>query len=400
MFIKTKMKSIFEAKAISETLQTRKNIINIFITAAVLAFGINLVSSYFSTDVHTDYLTKIRNIGLIIILVAFIVSIRNLWKSKRVVVIDGVVTLDVVNNELIKIPGYLLSVELNNIIKAGFIENEAWRNTWNLNPLIKISNVTALNSQSNVVKLDTASQQNAVKYAAIVKTKTGPNVNQKSKDLLTEAAEFMVLDNLSTHLSDHFGKLDSEKTSPIIEFKKEHISKLVLSNRFLSLLTTPLEDRSIFGKLNQQEINSDDVITSITGTDGSIYSRFDLKLPSESKLKRKSNGELRLETKVFILEAKIIFDGYSHLLPSGFGYAYLGKNSNQIHNMKLKIQISTQVKLLSLLFSYNQSNYIWMDSFVENLCDKFSFNKFLEEINWSTVSTYLHVSQTIANTEK
>jgi len=134
-------------------------------------------------------------------------------------------------------------------------------------------------------------------YISIVRVEVDDDhlTKQKASRLLDEALQFVLLEELSTHLSTYFTNSNSDQIS---ELSREDIPAFLLQNRVLNLLTTPIEQRDVFLKaFPSQENRPDGVLYSLWGSDGSMYSRFDLNLPKDSKVSFLSRGALRIETK-------------------------------------------------------------------------------------------------------
>ena len=399
------MRHPFNTKAITETLQLRKYIVELFITAAVLSLGVNLVSSYLTDKQLTQPLDWLI-IGLILVFLTLVTFLVGIWNSRRrKILIDAIISFDVETNRLLKIPGYRFSTELCNTVNAAFAENENLKRLWSEHPLKQQLREEVLKESSNNNVLEFPSQENnaePVKYWAISKSSSQPKIPLESSTIAIEAVEYLLIDALSINLSKYFHHLsDDQKIKYISEFNRDHIEEFLNTNRFLSILSKPINEREIFKHLSFGAENNDEIL-EVRGSDESVFRKFRLLLPLESKLKKNECGNFVIENKRFNLNFKVLFKGYSYNLPDGFEFAYLGRGqlTNSTHSMKVQIEIESTIKLKSLISFKNWELYLWMDSFLEDICVKFSFEHFLSEINWGSVSTHFHVLQILGKKNK
>lgn len=385
------MKNNFISKAITETLEHRKRFLEVIFTVAVLSTGINLSCIYFTAP-KDQQPTAILCLGLTLTLLPLIHIFLNLcFHRKREALIEAAFCLDNQNNEAKKILGYKFSTDLCSILQAGFIENPAWQRLWNDHPIIQITPTSK--SYENVVSIAPHKSDDA-KLIQMTEVSTSYKPIPRSAILMVEGIEFMILATLSIHLSDHFKRVNPDKASDLIyEFKRTDFSKLLMDNRFLGLFSTPLENRPIFS--NVPNISQTSNLTEIRGVNGERYTNFKLKLPKETVVERPKHGCLQLTNSRFKLKIEVIYEGYDFNLPDGFEQAYIGLAPNAISTKKIKLKITNEIYLKSLFSFKNWQYYSWLDSFVEELYSQFSFEEFIKQINWSTVSTLLHTQQTL-----
>jgi len=387
-----KMKKNFISRAILETLEHRKRFLEVILTVAVLSTGINLICTYFTAG-PSQQSPLILYIGLTCTLLPLLSLFLNLCVNrKRKALIETVFCLNNNDNVLTKILGYKFSTNLSDVFKAGFIENIAWKKLWDDDPIIRKTN--NLENFDNVVSIASQKGEDA-KFIQKTEVSTAYSPITKASTLLVEGIEFMILELLSIHLNDYFRQYNSDKAKEFIsEFDRSDFSRLLLDNRFLSLFSTSLENRHIFAEVAKKNLNSN--VTEIRGFDGSYYKKFKLILPRETTIERPALGCIELKNARFKLKIKIKYENYNYNLPDGFEQAYIGVAPAEITTKKVKLEIENEVNLVSLLNFKNWQYYSWLDSFIEELYNQFSFEEFLTQINWSTVSTLLHTQQTLS----
>lgn len=394
------MKDLTKNETITNALKVKQQLIEIVFTAAVLTLGINLLSYYITQPYSPGNNLVFLYFGIFFIAIAAIVLILKLRETSREEEIDCVISINIEDHQLIKIMGYRFSTDLNDVITAGLKENKAWKTTWENNPLISLKNITS--KSENVIPLGVTTIENKKTFSSVIENEeiSAAVRENKSNKLLVEAVEFMIIDQLSKHLSEHFNKISPKKKPLVKKYQREDFSAFLLKNRFLNLLTTPFEDRAEFIGISKSDIKEKGELTFIKGTDGTIYRRLILTLPTNTKLeKTDDSSSFCVTTSRFKLSMCINSEGYGHIMPSGFEYAYI-KNDQNIKSLKLKIRIKADVRLLSLLTFSNWEYYTWMDSYINTLKEKYSFSSFLKEINWSEASTNLHITQIMRSKEK
>ena len=207
--------------------------------------------------------------------------------------------------------------------------------------------------------------------------------------------EFVILEQLSSHLSSYFQEFD-DQDNQIVEYNRKHVPDLLLENRILSLLTTPIEDRATFAKSKLSSKSPDGTIHATYGSDGAMYTRFDLILPKGTKIKRPYPGVLELENDRVALTVYIDYEGYSTSLPHDFAEAFLGVPRHSIEPLQVNIFLITKIKILALLRWRSWRYYQWIDSFAERLRDFSQFSQFLEKIDWEATITHFRIRNNIA----
>lgn len=375
-------------------LTKREEIVHIIIVAAIFAFGIDLLASFlFSQLTYGSNNLLFIGLGLLVFALSYLAFIV-LRTRRSFYEFTGVIPIDRNKKRVIVISGYGLTAEMCRTLDAVFLENEAFEAAWQSEPPVTQINSDSSNGmyESNDQLQDTMESSEPI-YFAVVKEKNFELA--KPAAILMEVMEFLVLKQLSLHLSAYFGEFD-EQDKQIMEYNRHHVPELLLENRILSLLSAPLEDRAIFAKANLPESPSG-TIYSIYSTDGSMYSRFDLILPTGTVVKRPAPGVLVLENSRVSLILRVEFEGYNANLPQEFEPSYMGMERNLINSFQVKIFLTTKVKTAALLRGRGWKYYNWVDSFAEKLEEFSHFSRFLQKINWDSAMTQCRIETNLRN---
>jgi hypothetical protein len=265
--------------------------------------------------------------------------------------------------------------------------------------------------------------------------------NTAARQLAREAIEYFVLDMLSLHLSGHFENNPRIADDEIVRILREDIPDVLLRNHFLDLFSRPIAERSAFAPLQEFEQGKgvrqpsstdehgaekrikkrqEDDGTKVTlghppergvyqrvgavcfqkGKDGAIFDRFELILPAKSRVKRLDPSTISIDTGRFVMRISSEFDGYSANLPGGFEKSYLRLESEgdlqqgpSIHTYSVKLQLSVRFRPFVLLTSKGWEYHRWVDSFLEELQESFSFERFLSKIGWEASLTVARLTQ-------
>jgi hypothetical protein len=210
--------------------------------------------------------------------------------------------------------------------------------------------------------------------------------NLSSKKIINEALEYYIIELLSTHLTDYFNTIDKQNKE-IKEYKREDIPEVLLTNRFLDLFSKPVSDRPKFSV----QIPPGEILSSLhfmtSGMKPIYYFKFDLNLPLETKIVRTSNNCLQFNTKKFIIKLNTIFEGFNKFIPIGFIENYLKEDETNVIGYAFEIVIEIKLKVRGLIIGSGWEYYSWIDSFVEDLESKISFEQYFKEIGWEAAFT-------------
>ena len=265
--------------------------------------------------------------------------------------------------KLLYVPAYHLASEFESIASAAFKENPALERQW----------------QGEIQQLFHSGK--AVPPGGLMR----PGYMR----VATEIAEYILLEQLSVHLTDYFNTPSLEE-SQLETLKRNDIPDVLLSNRILELISRDLEDRPWYEE-KSEPTSPDTVVTAVFGP-GERYSRFDLTLPKGSTVQRKGPGSLIINSKMISLELSVkIGPDYNPVDPSFANY-YLGKrNDASVTEMLVRYEINAHIRR-GLGFRIDSWRYYsWLESFIESVRRDFDREEFLRRISWESSEVLLRV---------
>jgi hypothetical protein len=369
-------------KLITRILDARTNLFYAVFVATLLAFGVNITSSW-TALYFDDYPALMLTAGGLFIALAFLIFIRTLIRQGDLnCSFETLVLLDLDRKCVIPIHDYDFSEKLAQYTKAAFLENPALTAKWEsgLFPPRPASSTSDSPSSTQVEK------NKVPQYWAVVQIASSEAPAIPKSPILIEAVEFCILDFLSLHLSQYFDEIGGDE-SKMEALNRKHIPDVLLENRILSLLTTPIEDRPIFMKAGMDKSPPKGIIHSIRSSDGASYELFHLTLPKGTRISRPQPGEIKLDHKIFTLSISVDYEGFTSNLPDYFIDHYVSHKKIRHAARKLDIKISARLHSRALL-SFNDWVYFkWLDSFIEYLKSRVCFESFLSRIDWASTAT-------------
>jgi hypothetical protein len=209
--------------------------------------------------------------------------------------------------------------------------------------------------------------------------------NPQSVELVKEAVEYVLLDQLALHLQSHFNE-SRYKADLVTQYSRKDIPHLLLQNRVLALLSSPYQERAVFADW-RTDAKPGKTIVQAWGPGGEIYRPFELALPSHTKIRRTATGELQLDSpRLGILVGVDYERAVSNELSSSYIEMVLGRDPWGVQGHKITVTFSYTVKTLALLRTSGWEYYEWVDSFAERLREFLSIERYLECIQWPSVS--------------
>ena len=376
---------IEQKNTLAEMLTGKKDLLRLFVLATVLAFSVGILASLVAaqTAVPTVYVYSVAGAltALALILLAADLRFSMSFEDK----LEGVLFLNPEKNELLPVKGYELSKDLTRVLAAVKAESRSIYSEWDTSPLVpkKAPNQPAVSTDAE--RIDKPS------YIGIYRVTVAeePPAPPKAVRLLDEAILFVLLDELSTHLSTYFN--DSSDDEHISKIHREDIPAFLLQNRVLNLLTTPIEQRDVFmSAFPDNRDRPEGELHSLWGSDGAMYSRFDLTLPKHTRVSHTDTGSIRIETKRLDLEISGRYTGSSAVASRAFVGQYLGKRWEDVDCRKVQVVLRCRIKPLALLSTKGWEHYRWLDSFRLRLRRSVDFNAFLEGIHWEMIEPVLY----------
>jgi hypothetical protein len=369
-----------ETQRLKEVISKRKEFVLLVLAAAVLAFGINIFIGYIlqTKEVPKEEIIFIGTTAIIIVLIGMLLfSFRSRKYSKT---INACFLINHKTNRLLAIRDYDFSEDLTHIINSILAENDALKTIWD---------TTLLHAQDTRKRIPRLSRRASATLAK--QARTNPNEGKEAISLLLEAIEYIVLEELSAHLSSYFSSYVNED-SYIQEYQWEDIPALLLQNRVLALLSVADgEKENNFKESSATATVSTDTIDSLPNPKIPMNNRFDLILPTGTSIHRPRPGKIELEKKHLRLTMDIEYPGSSQSLPIDFIVMFLGVDDpDEVDAKQVNIKITYTVKALSLLFQSGWEYFYWVESFKERLDDVFSVDNYFKRINLDTLSVLFH----------
>ncbi|MEU8061787.1 hypothetical protein [Microbispora bryophytorum] len=245
------------------------------------------------------------------------------------------------------LPGYRFSEEFAQILNATLSENAALRNQWESHPLG--------HSRSTV-------------------SHRGTTQDSASFRLVREAAEYVILRELSHHLDRHFnrGHFNPEL---LVEVTRDQLSDILMSNRVLEMISRDIKDRP--GMFDRLDANNGKNYGSAFQ-----YALFRLTLPKGSKLRRLASGALLIDGPALRLEISTAMNGANPYFYPLFVTHVMGREYKDTGRWKIDFRISAKIKKPLVIPASRWPYHSWFESFTQRLEHKFAYKSFFADINW------------------
>lgn len=342
----------------------------IVLVAIFIAFGISLASGAVLMVAGLSPYTSLA-IGLAVCLLsACYLFYRALSPRTKTRHYEGFFVYSSKHNTIIPVPRYRFSEGIRRYLSAAFAENKALKILWQKE---------ALRSAPSDIE-DTVEP-------------TRSETNPASYGLISEAAEYFVLEEFSTHLTDYF-QAEKFRRENLCQFARHDIPSAFLNNRFLELFSKEMRDRPAFVR-DTLDTNHEypppvvEVVASYKES-GELYQRFDLVLPKGSELLKPRAHAFEIKTKKFNIAVSVRFEGMNTVLPHGFEKRYLGVDLYpEGVAYSIDIELKVVFKFGILLLGLGRAYYAWIDSLLDTLDEHISEDKFFEGIGWDTAVTVI-----------
>ncbi|MGE0563565.1 MAG: hypothetical protein AB7O50_03535 [Pseudolabrys sp.] len=356
---------------VESVLEFRGSFVEIIVVAVAIGLSISLFA-----DALAQKLGQIWSVAVgttLSGLAIFILIARVVPKINRQLSLEGVLVIGP-QGRPVTIDRYVFSRELSDSFRALFLENKALEKTW-----LK---------QKGAFQVDAAAKKTS---------KEAVMEMQANKRLVREGVEYFVLDCLSLELSGYFNRNPEIDEKAIVTLERNDIPSVLLSNRFLDLLSRPMEEREVFSNFSRGETQDEPdremkLVAAFTG-EGAIFDRFELVLPRGSTVSRGSDHSLLIDTKRFSLRFEVKFDGYGAVLPFKFEESYLGTKFDKTASYKVDIVVDVKFKWATILSRSGWQYFRWIDLFIRELERRFSFELFLDHVGWETARTMMLVNK-------
>jgi hypothetical protein len=213
-----------EGNLLSQILLERTNLVNIIILTIVASLGVNLITSSVTELNITPFSVLIIGIILTLISISYFIALVLGNRTKRRAY-EGLFILDRKKKELITIPRYKFSETLSRCFHHAFVENHDIKLVWDK---------SIPTSRHSIDKGDIWENKEELNDQAIKQF-----LNSPDKNLIKEATEYFLIDELSLHLSSFFN--NKFKQQNVQQFHRQDIPTILISNRFLDLFSRPMK---------------------------------------------------------------------------------------------------------------------------------------------------------------
>jgi hypothetical protein len=398
-----KVESSFMESPVKELLGRRIGFLKLVLVAALLALGINLLSTYLSNlqfvRPYLGWISLVLTVGALSWVLALTFGQRSVDYSY-----EAEFLFDPKEKRLVRIPNYDFSKELSEVMSAVFAENKGLEKIWVEDPLVDYQ-PPPLQHENNIKSGAASATRKPQPLVSGVLRRVSedassahdmghrPAGQRRSAALLREAVEYVLLDQLTFHLQAHFTE-SRYRTGLVTRYYRKDIPDLLLQNRVLALLSSPYEDRAIFADACKDNKPGEMIIVA-WGPTGERYRLFELALPSRTRIRRTTTGELELNTPRLSIRIGVDYQGcVSNELSSDYIALLLGRDPREVEGLKLTVTFAYSVKTLALLRASGWDYYAWVDSFTARLREFLSIENYLEHTQWPSVALQ---SQIVAN---
>lgn len=369
--------------SLSEALASKQELIKAATLAVFAALAIGILAGIV-VEIASSYIGVISAACILIILGTLAILVRQLLGSLTFSdKLEATVIFDSKAGSLIDVRGYKYARELCRVIDAVKAENKAIHAEWTNDPLFEKRKPKSIPDTS----------EGLVWYAIAKVTIPAASDGQSAAiQFLEEVTAFIILEELSLHLSSHFTNKGDQ--GQLVELVRDDIPEFLLKNRILNLLSTPIEQREIFlNAFPDPEKRPEGEIYGLFGSNGAMFQRFDLTLPAKGKVTNIGKNGFGLETDRFALQVSLQYVGNFTPISASFARDYIGCSFRDIQSRSVVIRVSGRIKPFSLLNSTGWEYHDWLDSFRARLRRNFHFEQFLEDIHWKIIEPLLYAGR-------
>lgn len=366
---------------IRRAVSGRTQFVELVVIALLVALGVDLISTGLRTVASiSDTASLAIGIGLCLISLMYLGG-RVFAGHSETRRLAGFLIYDSSANEIVAVPRYELAEDITHYLRAALAEDKALAVLWEREP------VRAFGADSaEVIESDAFSMTVLVKEL-------------RSFNILGEVIEYWLLKKLSTHLTDYFSQgRFSEKS--LTEYGRADIADILLSNRFLELISKPMDQRPDFVHQTLEPSLFGDPLGSQSAS-GALYERFYLMLPKSSVIRRgpeshdPGESRIEIETSRIKISFNVKFTVFHALLPAGFLGDYLRPRDraalDSLEPRQVYITVEIRLKPGALLSPLGWEYYRWIDSFLTELELSVSEEAFFQRIGWESARTIVDI---------
>jgi hypothetical protein len=368
---------------LQDRFKEKTQLTKLIVTTIIFALGVNMIAS--SLVELTLNKKVILSIGILLSIFSLGFFVLDLVKRNTLYKkISIPLPFERATNKLIEIPRFRINEDIIGILSATFKENKALEKLWNENRM-SIREDNNSNTKGTILVWGESSNE--------------ADVKNQAKEILKEAAEFFVIQDLSNHLADYFNGFENrEKYVDVI--KRNEIPDILIKNRIIYQLTAPFKERLPFIQSDMKIPSSEENIIGIYGEDGTYYKNLILTLPKKTKVFKDTEGGLILDSNKFKVRINVINENYSYVLPEGFLELYMKASEENVDIQTLILEIEAKIKPFAYFFTKWWKLNNWFDVFFFDLLDKCSFESFIERIAWDERITDFWLHTEINDTDQ
>lgn len=358
---------------ITQLLNNRIIFIELVIATVILALSINLISSSVIELKWISPLWAFYVACFLTVVSTIYFVVRLLWSRALKHAFHGFLIIHKKKNEVMDVLRYDYGQDLYRYMRAAFAENAAIKKMWDKEPISK--------------DFDFDKETGKVSHT-----------KGKGRQLIVEATEYYILENLSSHLTDYFNqpKFDEEY---LHVFTRKDIPEVLLSNRFLEMFSKPMEDRPLFAGEEHAPPHYGEVVM-VTSAGGALYSRFDLTLPKGAAISRGKSNELVISTNRFEMIISVDFGGFGAAIPWEYQRHILRIDPKDCHDYQVGVNLNVSFKFASLFLPGGWEYYRWIESFIESFDANFSEERHFIDIGWESVLTLIQYHENQKDTAR
>lgn len=349
-------------------VEERKNqLFKNLVLVSLLSIGISLLANFFSNKYDSNNL--LLWIGLSLIVIVIIAYLVSFYKSKEYVIKEESLFITDKEGRFVPINRFGFSGDMEDVLLSVFKENSVFEDKW----------ISAFKEKK--IKIEDL-EKNSILY------------NKDIIGFVGELLEYVFLNRLSIMQSDYF----DDDSGDVEVLTRDKVSKYVLQNRVLEMISKPFEERKAFSDRHSDPKGKGTPI--VMYANGVVYERFELRLPKGTTLYKDKNNALVIKNRNYSIYFKHGFDGFNATLPVMFEDYYLNKGLHDISSFSINPELKIKLNPFFFLFSSNWKNMNWIDIICEEFSDYFSFDRFIEMIGYENALTNCIITENCTNNRR
>lgn len=359
-----------EKHEIRSLLIERKSVLSVIVIACGLGFAISTISGI-SVGKAGNQNSSLISISLLLIFLSGALLYRQVSRHLR---FDERISSAIIlgeGNEPIWTDRYEFMQDFHRVLSAIKAESKAIYASWENDPIVQKDE--GINQGVGVERLDINEKKSQ---------------SSSSYRLAEEMVLFIIIDYISTHLTDYFNQ--SEPSLRYKSLERGDLPDFLMKNRIVNLLSTPLDQRDIFMDKMLSARPPVGKVISAFGPGGAYFSAFELTLPEGAEVTALGHNGFRIKTKRVDLQVLVAVTPFWQNLPSSFAEFYLRTKNDVVNTRVVEIRIKGRLRHWSVFLPSGWASYGWLDSLRSEMRNAFGFQEFLISIGWSTVQTLLH----------